>query len=127
MTTKEMVHPVTTEEIAIRLHELCDKGQYEQAQEELYSEDAISIEPPHSQGLQSVKGLDEILKKGKSFQAMVEAVHSTHHTEPIIVGNHFAMGGTMDVTLKGMGRQKMEEIGIYEVKDGKIVKEQFFF
>ena len=30
-------------------------------------------------------------------------------------------------TYKGMGRQKMDEIAVYEVKDGKIVKEQFFY
>jgi len=33
----------------------------------------------------------------------------------------------MDCTYKGMGRQKMDEIALYEVKDGKIVKEQFFY
>jgi limonene-1,2-epoxide hydrolase len=33
----------------------------------------------------------------------------------------------MDVTMKGAGRINMEEIAVYEVKDGKIVKEQFFF
>jgi hypothetical protein len=36
-----------------------------------------------------------------------------------------AMG--IDATYKGMGRQKMDEIALYEVKDGKIVKEQFFY
>jgi hypothetical protein len=33
----------------------------------------------------------------------------------------------MDVTMKGMGRMKMDEVAVYEVKNGKIVKEQFFF
>lgn len=33
----------------------------------------------------------------------------------------------MDVTLKGMGRMKMDEVPVNEVKDGKIVKEQFFY
>ena len=33
----------------------------------------------------------------------------------------------MDVTMKGAGRVKMDEIALYEVKDGKIVKEQFFY
>ena len=33
----------------------------------------------------------------------------------------------LDATFKGMGRQKIEEICVYETKDGKIVKEQFFF
>jgi hypothetical protein len=29
--------------------------------------------------------------------------------------------------MKGMGRMKMDEIVVYEVKDGKIVQEQFFY
>jgi hypothetical protein len=33
----------------------------------------------------------------------------------------------MDVTMKGQGRMNMDEIAVYEVKDGKIVKEQFFY
>jgi hypothetical protein len=33
----------------------------------------------------------------------------------------------MDVTMKGQDRAKMDEIVVYEVKDGKIVKEQFFY
>jgi hypothetical protein len=33
----------------------------------------------------------------------------------------------MDETFKGMGRNKMDEIAVYEVRDGKIVKEQFFY
>jgi len=33
----------------------------------------------------------------------------------------------MDVTMKGMGRVKMEEVCVYKVKDGKVVSEQFFF
>jgi hypothetical protein len=33
----------------------------------------------------------------------------------------------IDATYKGMGRQKLEEIAVYEVKNGKVVKEQFFY
>jgi hypothetical protein len=33
----------------------------------------------------------------------------------------------LDATMKGVGRTKMDEIALYEVKDGKIVKEQFFY
>jgi limonene-1,2-epoxide hydrolase len=32
----------------------------------------------------------------------------------------------MDVTMKGQGRMKIEEVCVYEVKDDKIVSEQFF-
>jgi hypothetical protein len=42
-------------------------------------------------------------------------------------GTHFAVAMGMDVTMKGAGRLNMDEIAVYEVKNGKIVKEQFFF
>jgi len=36
---------MTTEQIAARLAELCRQGQFEDAQKELYAENAVSIEP----------------------------------------------------------------------------------
>jgi len=125
MATQEAV--MTTQDIANRLYELCKAGQYQQAQEELYAEDAISIEPVNSPGPQSVKGRDEIIKKGEEFQNSIEEFHGGDVTAPIVLGNHIALGITLDATFKGMGRMKMEEIAVYEVKDGKIVKEQFFY
>ena len=125
MTTKEAVR--TTKEVANRLSELFKEGKWEEAQEELFSEDAKSIEPPNVPGLQSVEGLDNIRKKGKDFQAMVEEMHGGFTSEPIIAGNFIAFAMGMDATMKGQGRMKMDEIALYEVRDGKIVREQFFF
>jgi limonene-1,2-epoxide hydrolase len=34
---------------------------------------------------------------------------------------------TLDATMTGMGRMQLDEICVYEVKDGKIVFEQFFY
>jgi hypothetical protein len=118
---------MSIETIADRLTALCRQGKYEEAQRELFSEDAESIEPPHSPGLQTVKGLDNIVKKGEQFQSMVEAVHGGSVTDPVIAGNHFAVAAILDITMKGMGRQKMQEVAVYTVNDGKIVKEQFFY
>lgn len=125
MATQEAV--MTIQDIANRLYELCKTGQYQQAQEELYAEDAVSIEPVGSQGPQSVKGRDEIVKKGEQFRDSLEEVHSADASQPIVAGNHFALSITIDATFKGMGRMTMEEIAVYEVKDGKVVKEQFFY
>jgi hypothetical protein len=58
---------------------------------------------------------------------MVEEVHGGWVSEPLVAGNHIAFGMGMDVTMKGKGRTKMDEIAVYEVKDGRIVKEQFFY
>ena len=125
MATQEAV--MTTQEIANRLHELFNENKWMEAQQELFSEDAESVEPDHSPGLKSVKGMDKIRQKGEQFQSMVEEMHGGWVGEPIVAGNFIAIGMGMDVTYKGMGRQKMDEIALYEVRDGKIVKEQFFY
>jgi hypothetical protein len=125
MSTQEAIR--TTQDVANRFHELAQSGQWDKIQNELYADNAVSIEPAHSQGLQSAEGINAIRQKGKQFQDMVEQMHGGYSKEPIVAGNHFAVAMGMDVTMKGRGRSKMDEIAVYEVKDGKIVKEQFFY
>ncbi|PWT75934.1 MAG: hypothetical protein C5B59_07740 [Bacteroidetes bacterium] len=118
---------MTTQEVADRLYQLFEEGKWDEAQDELFSQDAKSIEPPNSPGLHSVEGLDNIKKKGEMFQSMVEEMHGGWNSKPIVAGNYIAFSMGMDCTMKGAGRMKMDEIALYEVKDGKIVREQFFF
>jgi len=125
MPTMEAV--MTTKEVADRLSVLFKENKWKEAQEELFSQDAESIEPPGAQGLQTVKGLDKIQKKADDFNNMVEEMHGGWVGEPVIGGNFIAFAMGMDCTFKGMGRMNLEEIAVYEVKDGKIVKEQFFY
>ena len=117
----------TTTEVAARFDELAKEGNWDKIQDELFADNAESIEPPTSPGLQSVKGLAAIKEKGKQFNEMVEEMHDGYSTDPIVAGNHFSVAMGLDATMKGMGRTRMDEIAVYEVKDGKIVKEQFFY
>jgi hypothetical protein len=127
MSTKEAV--MTTQEVANRFNELAQTGQWDQIQAELFADNAVSIEPPHAaaMGMSNAEGMEAIKKKGEAFNSMVEEVHGGYSSTPVVAGNHFSVGMGMDVTMKGMGRSKKDEIAVYEVKDGKIVKEQFFF
>lgn len=125
MSTLEAV--MTTQDVANRMNELFKTNNWTQVQEELFAEDCESIEPPHAQGLQTVKGKDAIKKKGEDFQAAIEEMHGGWCSEPLVGGNYISFAMGIDVTMKGMGRMKMEEICVYEVKDGKIMKEQFFY
>jgi len=120
---------MTTKEVAARFKELADQNQFDQVQDELYAPDCESIEPPHAaaMGMVNVQGLDAIKEKGKKFNAMVEEMHGGFTGEPIVAGNYFSVPMGMDITMKGFARMNMEEIAVYEVKDGKITKEQFFF
>jgi hypothetical protein len=125
MPTQEAV--MTTQDVANRFHELAQTGDWNRIQDELYADNAVSVEPTGVPGLQSVEGLAAIKKKGEQFGQMVEEMHGGYSNEPQVAGRHFSVAMGMDVTMKGMGRNKMDEIAVYEVKDGKIVKEQFFF
>ncbi len=125
MATQEAV--MTTQDVANRFNELAQSGQWDQIQNELFADNAESIEPANSPGLQSVKGMDAIREKGKRFGEMVEEMHGGWSGEPQVAGNYFSVAMGMDVTMKGQGRINMDEIALYEVKNGKIVKEQFFY
>jgi hypothetical protein len=125
MTTQEAT--MTTQEVANRFYEMTQQGKWNEIQQEFYADDAVSIEPEHSQGLQTVKGLDAIKKKGEDFNQMVEEMHGGYCSQPVVGGNYFSVAMGMDVTMKGMGRTKMDEIAVYCVKDGKIISEQFFY
>ena len=120
---------MTTQEVANRFSELAKTNRWDLIQDELFSDNAESIEPPHAaaMGMTNVKGLDAIKKKGEQFNEMVEEVHDGRTSEPVVGGRFFSVAMMIDATMKGAGRQKMDEIAVYEVKDGKIVKEQFFF
>jgi ketosteroid isomerase-like protein len=120
---------MNTEAVAKRLVELCREGKYEEAQRELYADDAVSIEPdglpPGALG--NAQGLAAIYEKGRQFNAMVEAVHGGSVSDPVIADNWFSIALALDVTMKGRGRMNMSEICVYRVRDGKIVHEQFFY
>jgi hypothetical protein len=125
MTTQEAV--MTTTEVANRFQELAQQGNWTAILDELYADNAVSIEPKNAQGLQNAEGLDAIKKKAEAFNNMVEEMHGGYTADPVVAGTHFSVAMGMDCTMKGMGRQKLDEIAVYQVKDGKIVLEQFFF
>ncbi len=120
---------MNTEAIAKRLVELCRAGKYDEAQTELYADDAVSIEPeglpPGMLG--NAHGMAEIREKGKKFNESIEAVHGSSISDAVVAGNWFSLTMTMDVTMKGRGRFSMSEVCVYGVRDGKIVHEQFFY
>ena len=117
---------MSIQEIADKLVAYCREGKYQECYDELYSPTVVSIEPKGAM-VEVANGLEEIAEKGKQFNEMMEEYHGSSVTDPVICGNHFSIGMTLEATFKDIGREKMEEICVYEVQDGKIVKEQFFY
>lgn len=116
------------QEIASRLVEFSRKAEWTQAQSELYAEDAVSIEPHATPAFDiTTKGLKAIYEKNERWEKMVEEAHGIEVSDPLVAENSFAVKMVMDLTLKGQGRMVFNEICVYQVKDGKIVSEQFFY
>ena len=117
---------MTIQEIATKFYEYMQVGAFDKIYTELYSQDATSEEPPGSDWTKAT-GMKELHEKGKKWNEMVEEMHGGTTAEPVITGDYFSSVIMMDFTPKGGPRTKMEEIGLYRVKDGKIISEQFFY
>lgn len=120
---------MTTQEVANRYYELSQQNQFDAIATELYSNDIVTIEPVSDDpyAMQSTVGMEAKMAKDKAFGESIEEMHSGYCDAPIVSGNHFALKMGMECTMKGAGRVNMDELCMFEVKDGKIIKEQFFY
>ncbi len=48
-------------------------------------------------------------------------------SEPVVAGNFFTVSMALAMTFEGRGRVTMDELPVFEVDDGRIVTEQFFY
>jgi ketosteroid isomerase-like protein len=118
---------MTTQEIANRLVELCRKGDFETTQSELFADDVISIEPHSTPAFEKeTKGKQAVKEKGDKWNEMVAEVHDIEVSDAVVATNSFACTMRMNVTMKEGGKMDMTELCVYEVKDGRIISEQFF-
>lgn len=117
---------MSTQEVANRLVELCRKGEYEKAVEELYSPAIKSIEPAGAM-MPTVEGFEGIQAKSEQWAAQIKEMHGGHVSEPLVADNYFSVAMGFDATFLDGNRVKSDEICVYQVEDGKIVHEQFFY
>src|ERR1700749_4767515 len=115
---------MTTQEVADKLIQLCNEGDFVGAIDALYSDDIVSVEASAPPGQsREMKGIQAIRGKSEWWAANNE-VHSMKIEGPLVAGSHFAVTFKMDVTLKSAGKRfQMEEIALYKVAGGKIVHE----
>jgi len=113
----------TINEIAARLSSLCEKHEFLQAYEELFSEHAESIDPMNKNV--PISGRAALMERERQFLENTE-IHDLKVADPSFAGNYFSIAMSFDFTPKGQERRKIEELCIYKVENGKIVSQQFF-
>jgi len=114
-----------------KLVELCKEGKFMEAVDACYGEHAVSVEafaPPGQSP--RCEGLKAIREKGEWWGKNHE-VHSCEVWGPFPHGDRFIVRFKLDVTGKtgpmAGQRMTMDEAGLYTVKDGKVVHEEFFY
>ena len=120
--------PTATAAVAEELVAFCRAGRNMDAINTLYSPDIVSIESMGNEQIpRETKGIDAIRQKNKWWGENNE-VHSSVVDGPFVGEDKFAVYYNYDITFKPTGqRTPMEEMALYTVKDGKVVREQFFY
>jgi hypothetical protein len=121
---------MTAKQIGEKLVELCRAGQNHECLS-FYSPKAVSIEPMGSDEMPAVmEGVEKIRGKGEWWVANND-VHKAEVKGPFPNGDRFAVIFDYEFTpkvgpMKGK-RTQMEEVGLYTVEGGKIVREEFYY
>jgi ketosteroid isomerase-like protein len=120
--------PASTATVAQELVALCREGRFLDAVNKLYSPRIVSIEssgspemPAEMNGIEAIRGKHQWWEENQD-------VHSMEVNGPYLGDTQFAVQFTFDATFKLTGqRNTMTEMALYTVKDGKVVREQFFY
>jgi ketosteroid isomerase-like protein len=127
MTASTTTAP-TTAAVAQELVSLVRNGKTMECLNKLYSPNIVSIEPADFEKMPAEqKGIDAVRGKNEWWFANNE-LHSLEANGPFLGQDQFAVQYKWDTTFKPTGqRQVMREVAVYTVKDGKIVREEFFY
>lgn len=119
----------TTLEVGKQLVDLCKQGKNDECMDTLYHPDIVSVEAASSPNMPAeARGLATIRERAK-WWGDNHTIHSAKAEGPYPHGDRFIVHFTYDVTSKPMGNKRitLDEMGLYTVKDGKIVREEFFY
>ena len=121
------VETMNTQQVASRLVQLCREGKNVEAINELYDDNIVSIEPDGSPMAGKTVGKQAVLESTNRWFDSVEQLHNVAISNPLVSDNFFACTMNVDATYKEHGRNVMNELCVFEVRDGKIVNDQFFY
>ncbi len=117
---------MNTEEVAKKVVELTTKQAWVEALETLYDKDIVSVEARSMDGSSpETHGTKGVREKIDWWTNAME-VHSFEVRGPFVAHDRFVVQYDIDITDKdSKKRMQMSEVGVYTVKNGKIVREEF--
>jgi hypothetical protein len=118
-------------EVGQKLVSLCRENKNVEAVDALYAPNIVSLEAKaHGDMPARMEGIDAIRKKNQWWLDN-HTIHANTVSGPFPHGDRFIVHYKIDVTPKAgpMAGKRMqaEETGLYTVRDGKVVQEEFFY
>lgn len=117
---------MTTQEIAEKFVQHLKAGKFVDAIDDFYADNIVSHEMPGVPN-EVTEGKANVKNKSVEWEASVERINSAEVSDALVAGSFFSITLKMDVVFKESGQMNIEEIAVYEVKDGKIVSDRFFY
>ena len=118
-------------EVAQQLVSLCRENKNVEAVNTLYSPNIVSLEVTSMPNMPArMEGIDAIRRKNQ-WWIDNHTIHGNAVSGPFPHGDRFIVHFKYDVTSKvgpmAGKRMQVEEAGLYTVRDGKVVQEEFFY
>ncbi len=119
---------MTTKDIGQKLVDLCKVGKNREAMEQLYAQDIVSIEAAAPPGKSpESKGRDGAIARNKEWEAEHE-VKSAKVDGPYPNGDRFTVVFDFDLVRRSDKQPiHVHEVALYQVKNDKIIREEFFY
>ena len=117
---------MSTQEVAEKVVELVRQQAWYKALDTLYDKDIVSVEASASEGESAEKrGIDQVRGKIDWWLNAME-IHSFTAKGPFVAHDRFVVQYDADVTEKNSKKRfQLSEVGVYTVKNGKIIREEF--
>ncbi|MEO8499712.1 MAG: nuclear transport factor 2 family protein [Vicinamibacteria bacterium] len=122
---------MTTKEIADQLVALCRAGRNIEAVETLLAEGVVSVEARGDESMPAEMRGRDVIRGKNEWWINNHKVHSASVKGPYPNGDRFAVIYNFEVTpvagpMAGK-KMRMDEVALYTVADGKVVREEFFY
>jgi hypothetical protein len=117
---------MNTEQVAQKVVELVRKQAWHEALDTVYDKDIVSVEARTMDGSSAeTRGMKGVRGKVDWWLENMQ-VHSFKASGPFVAHDRFVVQYDADVTDKNSKkRMQLSEVGVYTVKNGKIVREEF--
>lgn len=104
------------------LNDMIRQGKALEAFEKFYAEDVVMMEND-----QAFEGKDVNRKREQEFFGNIAEVHGAGITAAAVQGHTSFCEQFFDATFKDGKRMKLEEVAVRTWRDGKVVRERFYY